>query len=976
VLQTKRVNKFRFLVLTLGLLALIVLTVQAQENVLTETFDDPEMPGWEYSPSAEVVDGVLRIEEGGFAFRGGDWKNIEMSFRVKREGVGEVIAFFQNAGGQTYILVLGGNFVLLQRESVGQMVELAAVRDVDIPHAEWFQVQVNALEAGILVMLNEQLILEAVDPEPLPAGGVGFEVLGGTTGEFDDLVVTATGGQEPEPPQTGGEVISTGELSWVRTGGPLGGLGYDVRMRPDNPDLMYVSDAFAGVFISSDGGQLWFPSNQGISTKGGPAGDAIPIFSLTIDPNDYDTIWVGTQSVRGIFMSEDGGETWERREKGVEESEGITFRGFTIDPNDSNTVYAAGEVASWTWAGDERLGREFDMTQGVVYKTTDKGMNWTAVWRGNNLARYIWIDPRDTNVLYVSTGIFDREAADSDPVAGTPGGEGVLKSLDGGQTWQNINNGLGNLYVGSLFMHPENPDILLAAAGNNQYYQGAGVYITTDGGNSWQQTLREGGTTSVEFSTSDPNIAYASDPGAVYRSNDGGFTWAQMDSDAQGWGPPGVLAGFPIDLQVDPRDPDRVFANNYGGGNFLSTDAGATWSVASTGYTGAQVRAIAVDPIDPARVYAAARSGIFASDDGGVAWQGLNFPPAKVLEWNAVAIDPTNSLNILAANNWLGNILRSTNGGQSWEIAFDTIREGLAWRSFVFSPSDPNIVYAGAAAFSTGGGFNDQLDAVGIYVSQNGGETWMEANDENTQSAQVAGLAVHPTNTQVVYAAATNKGVFKTKDGGQTWNRLSQGLPDNFSAIAIAVSPDQTEFVYVGLDGQGLYRSNDGGTSWAQSSSGLNPESAIGSIAFDPHDSQVMYVGDRGGGVYRSDDGGRIWQQINTGLLTKAINALSISGDGLHLYAATEGGGVFRLDFDGHPPVSIGSTTLPENSEEAEQPGDDQPAGDKPVEQASPQLADDPDGGLPPNTVMIAGIAVLGVAIIGGVLLIILRRGR
>jgi photosystem II stability/assembly factor-like uncharacterized protein len=979
--QIHRVKKNWLLTITLGLLALVVMSVQAQEIVLTETFDNPELPGWDHTPNATVVEGVLRVEGGGFAFRGGDWSDVEMSVRARREGAGELIVLFQGSGGQSYIVVLGGNFVLLQREVGGELVELAGVGDIEIPHVEWFQLQIRAMAGEISVRLNEQLIVEAVDTDPLPGGGIGFEVLGEAVGEFDDLELISVSGGEPEPPETSSEVAAVGELAWVRTGGPLGGLGYDVRMRPDDPDMMYVSDAFAGVFISSDGGELWFPSNQGITTKGGPSGDAIPIFSLTVDPNDYDTIWVGTQSVRGIFMSADGGETWERRDNGVVENEGITFRGFTIDPNDSNTVYAAGEVSSWTWAGEERLGREFDMVQGVVYKTNDKGMHWTAIWRGNNLARYIWIDPRDSDVLYVSTGIFDREAANSDPTARIPGGEGVIKSTDGGQTWQNINNGLENLYVGSLFMHPEDPDILLAAAGNNQYHERSGVYITTNGGESWQQTLNEGGTTSVEFSTSDPNIAYAADPNAVYRSEDGGFTWEQVDSDAQGWGPPGVLAGFPIDLQIDPRNTDRIFANNYGGGNFLSTDGGATWVVASSGYTGAQVRAIAVDPNNPAIVYAAARSGIFASADGGSEWQGLSFPPAKVLEWNAVAIDPTNSLNILAANNWMGNILRSTNGGQSWAIAFDTIQHGLAWRSFAFSPSNPNIVYAGSAAFSTGGGFDDRLDGVGIYVSSNSGESWTAANDVNIQNAQVAGLAVHPTDAQVVYAAATFKGVFKTTDGGQTWNRMTQGLPGNSNAISIAVSPDQPDQVYMGLDGQGLYSSNDGGSTWVQSSSGLNPEAGIGSIVFDPNNSQVMYVSDRGGGVFRSEDGGQMWQQINNDLLTRAVNALSISSDGFHLYAATEGGGVFRLDLDGQAPISTGSIPLPDSSKVGEQPADDQSDidqtdVDKPVEQIEPEPMDEPDGGLPPNLMLIMGIGVLAVVIVGGVLFVILRKSR
>ena len=310
------------------------------------------------------------------------------------------------------------------------------------------------------------------------------------------------------------------------------------------------------------------------------------------------------------------------------------------------------------------------MTQGVVYKTMDSGQNWEAVWRGDNLARYVWIDPRDTDVIYVSTGIFDREAANSDPETGTPGGVGILKSTDGGQTWDGANDGLGNLYVGTLFMHPEDPDILLAGTGNVQYFDRAGVYLSVDGGQSWEHVLADAIIESVEFATSDPQIAYAGSAGATYRSEDGGNTWRLVAGDDEdGWGPAGVRAGFPIDFQVDPRDPDRIFANNYGGGNFLSTDGGQTWVVASKGYTGAQVRDIAVDPAEPGRVFAAARSGMFLSADAGENWLGRSYPPASSLEWYVVAIDPTDSAHILAANNWGGVVLETHDFGFNWHQA-------------------------------------------------------------------------------------------------------------------------------------------------------------------------------------------------------------------------------------------------------------------------------------------------------------------
>ena len=83
---------------------------------------------------------------------------------------------------------------------------------------------------------------------------------------------------------------------------------------------------------------------------------------------------------------------------------------------------------------------------------------------------------------------------------------------------------------------------------------------------------------------------------------------------------------------------------------------------------------------------------------------------------------------------------------------------------------------------------------------------------------------------------------------------------------------------------------------------GMAPEARISDIVFDPKNPQVLYIAESFSGVYQSTDSGRTWRQINSALRTRTINHLVISADGLHLYAATEGGGVYRLDISGEPP--------------------------------------------------------------------------
>tara|TARA_B100000401_G_scaffold16349_1_gene10019 strand:- start:32 stop:883 length:852 start_codon:yes stop_codon:yes gene_type:complete len=110
--------------------------------------------------------------------------------------------------------------------------------------------------------------------------------------------------------------------TWVKTKGPIGGLGYNVRYRHDNPDIMYFTDVWSGVQKSTDGGLNWIQSNgegQGnINFRVGPSLDNIPVYALRIDPNDEDILWIGLQDNGGLFKSYDGGQFWESKLNGLD----------------------------------------------------------------------------------------------------------------------------------------------------------------------------------------------------------------------------------------------------------------------------------------------------------------------------------------------------------------------------------------------------------------------------------------------------------------------------------------------------------------------------------------------------------------------------------------------------------------------------------------------------------------------------------
>jgi photosystem II stability/assembly factor-like uncharacterized protein len=454
-----------------------------------------------------------------------------------------------------------------------------------------------------------------------------------------------------------------------------------------------------------------------------------------------------------------------------------------------------------------------------------------------------------------------------------------------------------------------------------------------------------------------------------------------------------VQVGFPIDMQCDPRDPNRIFVNNYGGGNFLSEDGGRTWRNASQGYTGERAYSVAVDPNNPGRVYSAGFGGAWRSDNGGTTWSGLYHPlPDYTIGFETVAADPSRSGHVLAGD--VGTF-ESFDSGESWalrwsleQIATELPEDATADQTpsaIVFAPSHPQTVYIG---FGPQGCVNGHEPAcwrpgAGVVVSRDGGASWRHPMSEELHGLSVIDLAVDPDDDQVVYAA-TGIGLFKSTDGGGNWTALS-GLPEEMPVRAVAVSPADSQYVLAGIDGVGVYISHDGGSTWREGVAGLEPNGSLHDIVFDPMNPQVVYTSDQSSGVYRSLDGGQSWVRINNGLRSRAVMGLAVSRDGQYLYVGTYGDGVYRLDLNGVPPqpveqaveqptsVELGQTVEPPEAEPlasepepieqvAEEPTSVEPGQTVEAPEAEP-LAPEPEPEVRHGLLYLAGALLLLVAV-------------
>ena len=181
-----------------AMLILPQMPTSAQEGGFIDTFDDPNLPGWDHTPGVFVDQSILHIEPGNFIGHGGNWLNTHLITRIRLDGDGEVAFFYRTSEGGGYILVLSPNYIVSQRETAGQVTELGSIPSIELPWGEWLLLEIIEAGGEHRILINGVESLVSYDLDPLPAGGIGLEVLGGAFADIDDLQINAEEAEEGE----------------------------------------------------------------------------------------------------------------------------------------------------------------------------------------------------------------------------------------------------------------------------------------------------------------------------------------------------------------------------------------------------------------------------------------------------------------------------------------------------------------------------------------------------------------------------------------------------------------------------------------------------------------------------------------------------------------------------------------------------------------------------------------------------------
>lgn len=305
-----------------------------------------------------------------------------------------------------------------------------------------------------------------------------------------------------------------------------------------------------------------------------------------------------------------------------------------------------------------------------------------------------------------------------------------------------------------------------------------------------------------------------------------------------------------VSIALHPTKPHIMYAATNDA-VYKTRDGGDTWAELPV-FSARRVTTIVLDPTYPATLYAGTMGdAVYKSPDGGRRWLPHNVGLKEHVSYvNQFVFHPHDTRIIFAATTVGAYLTRD--GGRLWEERMNGMTEVHIVVTLALNPKNPQVVYAG-----TSGGVYRSRDMMSTWSKVNSGLIPEEILDSGL-SLGVNHLAVDPVEPDTVYAGTTN-GLFKTIDGAETWTRIGESLTDQFVS-SVLIDPTDHRILYAG-GRAGVFKSADAGRTWSAINEGLGTLN-IRTLAMSPRDSQVLYAGTNGSGLYASADGGRTWTAV------------------------------------------------------------------------------------------------------------------
>jgi photosystem II stability/assembly factor-like uncharacterized protein len=668
-------------------------------------------------------------------------------------------------------------------------------------------------------------------------------------------------------------------------------------------DTFYMGSTGGGVWKTTDGGESW-------SNVSDEFFESASVGAIAVAPSDPNVVYAGMGSAcirgnispgDGVYRSTDAGKTWKRA--GLAEAGQIGA--IAVHPKQPETLHVAA------------LGHAFGPSeQRGVFRSRDGGDSWEQVLHVSDRAGAVDLALDPTNPRIVYAAIWQAERKPWGLVSGGEG-SGLHRSVDGGDSWQELTEGLprgikGRIGVTVSGAMPGRVWALVEA-------EDGGLYRSDDGGDSFRlvnadRNFRQRAWyyTHVYADPRDADTVYILNVG-MWRSSDGGESFDYVRAPH----------GDHHALWINPDQPEVMINGNDGGAN-VSVNGGKSWSTQANQPT-AEFYRVTVDEGFPYRVYGSQQDNSTVSipsrtTSGSIGRQ--HWYDVGGCESGHIAVDPRDT-NIVYAGCYGGSITRHDHAtGQTREInaypetalgrAARDLRYRFQWNAPIrLSPHDPDLLYH-ASQF--------------VHRSADGGQTWQVISPDLTRNERskqalsggpitkdntgvevygtIFALEPSPLQEGLLWAGSDDGLVHLSRDDGQTWSDITpKRMPEWGQVNAIELSAHGAGRAFLAVTRYRdddfrpyIFRTDDFGGSWTLLTDGENGIPAnhfVRVIREDPERKGLLYAGTEFG-LYVSFDDGRHWQSLQLNLPVTPVTDLAVKeGD---LVVATQGRSFWILD--------------------------------------------------------------------------------